>query len=128
MNLKLFCVGTGPRIEGERRPSHVMNTWKSDWGDQHYCADLNYIQFLSQSQASSSLANSILPHYHLVTMRAMTEELIEKECGRWVASLPIMAVLNTEPLYHWFLFAVSLVGWAILDLMLYGKSGLLEEL
>lgn len=50
--------------------------------------------------------------------------------GMWgqVASLPVMAALKTEPPWHWFLFAVSLVVWAIFHLMLCGKLGLLEVL
>jgi len=69
-------------------------TWrtsgKSDSGDQHQGADLSWlsssqahIQCLSPSQAPKSLANRILPPHYRALMKAMPNEVIQKEWGEY---------------------------------------------
>ena len=70
----------------ERQKSHMTNVRKSDSGDQQQGADLSllsstqaYIKCLSQSQAPKSSANHISPHHHHAPMKALPDEVTQKE-------------------------------------------------
>lgn len=72
----------------KRCQSQVRHSRKSDSRDQRLGADLSllpssyaYILYLSQSQASKSLAKHILPYCPYAPMKALSDEVTQKEQG-----------------------------------------------